>query len=86
VRVPEGKYTVKVTADTGPLAGVITGATKTSFTGLSHHGPPPVRTVDKVAGWVSTHQSQIVLGGVVVLVLGVVFTKMGRKTREVEFK
>ena len=86
MRVPEGDYTVKVAVNTGPLAGVITGATKMSFTGLGHHGPPPVGTMDKVAGWVSTHQSQIVLGGVVVLVLGVVFTKMGRKKREVEFK
>jgi len=86
VRVPKGNYTVKVTVDTGPLAGVVTGSTETSFTGLDYRGAPAVQTIDKVAGWISTHQSQIVLGGVLVLVFGVVLTKMGRKKREVEFK
>lgn len=76
VRIPKGNYTVKVSVDTGPLAGVLTGSKDVVF-----------RRASVLTDWTEVNRRLVVsLGCVVLLVSGLVFARVRRRKREVKFR
>lgn len=77
MRMPKGKYTVKVGVDTGPLAGFLTGSNDAILTGAWV----------SVDYWTAWRPQLVVSSACVLFLLGtLVVIRIRRKNREVKFQ